>query len=58
MYFLILSRLVKEQMETGKSRETLNSVGLQSSSVKEVDDLEDRTGEGDCSLTYNHMLHI
>lgn len=38
-------------METGKSQETLDSVGLQSSSVKEVDELEDRTGEGDCSLT-------
>lgn len=40
------NRLVKEQMETGKSQETLDSVGLQSSSVKEADDLESRTGEG------------
>lgn len=53
----MFSRLVKEQMETGKSQETLDSAGLQST-VKEVDELEDRTREGDCSLTYNHMLHI
>lgn len=58
IYFLIFSRLAKEQMETGKSQETLDNVGLQSSSVKEVDELEDKTGEGGCSLAYNHMLHI
>lgn len=45
-------------METGKSQETLNSVGRQSSSVKEADELEDRTGEGDCSLTYNHIYRL
>lgn len=38
-------------METGKSQETLESIGLQSSSVKEVDELEDRTGEGDCKFS-------
>lgn len=56
--FLIFSRLAKEQMETGKSQETLDSIGLQSSSAKEVDELEDRTGEGDCSLACNHTSHI
>lgn len=45
-------------METGKSQETLDSVGLQSSSAKEVDELEDGTGEGDRSFTCNHMSHI
>lgn len=47
----MFSRLRKEEMETGKSQETLDSVGLQSSSVKEVDGLEDRTGEGDCKFS-------
>lgn len=45
-------------MEIGKSQETLDSVGLQSSSAKEVDELEDGTGEGDCSFTCNHTSHI
>ena len=45
-------------METGRSQETLGSIGLQSSSVKECDELDDRTSDGDCSLTHSHMLHI
>lgn len=57
-YFLMLSRLVKEQMETGKSQETLDSVGLQSSSVKEVEEPEDGMGQGDSSLRYKRMWHI
>eukprot|EP00066_Takifugu_rubripes_P026302 XP_011615568.1 PREDICTED: piezo-type mechanosensitive ion channel component 2-like [Takifugu rubripes] len=44
-------KLVKEQMEIGKSQETLDSVGLQSSSVKETDDLESRTGEASVPIT-------
>lgn len=52
------NRLVKEQMETGKSQETLDSVGLQSS-VKEADDLESRTGEGTIAFwTFSSLLSL
>ncbi|XP_037629066.1 piezo-type mechanosensitive ion channel component 2 isoform X2 [Sebastes umbrosus] len=39
------SRLVKEQMGSGKSQETLNSVGLQSSSEKGAEELEETPEE-------------
>lgn len=46
-------------METGKSQETLDSVGLQSSSVKEADDLESRTGEGTSACwTFRSLLGL
>ncbi|TKS77326.1 Piezo-type mechanosensitive ion channel component 2 [Collichthys lucidus] len=38
-------RLVKEQMGTGKSQETLDSIGLQTSSEKGSEDQEETTGE-------------
>ncbi|KAE8293253.1 Piezo-type mechanosensitive ion channel component 2 Protein FAM38B [Larimichthys crocea] len=39
------SRLVKEQMGTGKSQETLDSIGLQTSSEKGSEEQEETTGE-------------
>lgn len=45
-------------METGKSQETLDSVGLQSSSVKEAEEPEDGMEQGDSSLRYGRMWHI
>lgn len=46
-------RLVKEQMGNGKSQETLDSVGLQTSSEKgaeeEEEEEEEPTGEGNYS---------
>lgn len=46
-------------METGKSQETLDSVGLQSSSVKEADDLESRTEEGTIACwTFSSLLGL
>lgn len=37
---------MKEQLGNGKSQETLDSVGLQTSSEKEADEQEEATGEG------------
>lgn len=45
IYFMFF-RMVKEQLGDGKSQETLDSVGLQSSSEKGAGEQEETTKEG------------
>lgn len=57
--FLLSSRLLKEQMGNGKSQETLDSVGLQTSSERGADEQEERTGEGNDSFrTRSDIAHF